>query len=203
MRLNQEFYENDAIILSKKLLGKILVHNVNGHILKGYISETEAYIASCDKACHAYGDKKTNRTEPLFMHGGISYVYLIYGMYNCFNIVADKENCAAAVLIRSIIPKDDIEYMSYLRYKKSYNELTKAQIKNFSNGPGKLCLCMDITRAQNKINLINDDDFYIEDNKDIPECDIHVSKRIGIDYAEEAKDFLWRFFIDSIDNNNK
>lgn len=195
MKLDYDFYEVDAITLSKKLLGKILVHKVDGHILKGYISETEAYVADCDKACHAYENKRTSRTEPLFMRGGTSYVYLIYGMYNCFNVVAEKEEKAAAVLIRSIVPISDIEYMCKLRYKKNYNELTKSQIKNFSNGPGKLCLCMGITREQNKINLVESDEFYIQDAEDIPDDKINVSKRIGIDYAEEAKDFMWRFYL--------
>lgn len=140
MRLTKDFYNKNALHLAKDLLGKILVHNVNGHILKGMIVETEAYIGAIDKASHAYNNKRTERTAPLYGPCGISYVYLIYGMYHCFNIISGMKDEAEGVLIRALEPVNDLEYMSILRFKKPYSELKKAQIKNLTNGPGKLCM---------------------------------------------------------------
>lgn len=195
MRLTKDFYDKDALLLSKDLLGKILVHKVDGHILKGKIVETEAYIGALDKASHAYNNRRTERTAPLFGPAGISYVFFIYGMYNCFNIISGKENEGEGVLIRALEPVNDLEYMSLLRYKKPYSELKKAQIKNLTNGPGKLCIAMSINKTNNWDDLTSSEDFYLEYGEEISLTDIVDSKRIGIDYAEEARDFLWRFHI--------
>lgn len=158
------------------------------------ITETEAYIGSIDKACHAYKNKKTKRTEIMFNEGGYAYIYLIYGMYYCMNIVTGEKDNPCAVLIRGGIIENEIDEMSILRYGKKYSELSKYQIKNFSNGPGKLCKAMNITKELNKENLLNDVLYICDDGKNI-KYDIKEGKRINIDYAEEAKDFLWRFYI--------
>ena len=193
LRLLKDFYDTDALTLSKKLLGKVLVRNDNGIITKGIICETEAYIGAIDKASHAYGNRRTERTEPLYGPCGIIYVYYIYGMYNCFNIISGKENEAEGVLIRAVKPLEGQDIMCRRRYKKALSEITKTQLKNLSNGPGKLCIAMNITRENNKEDLITSQAIYLEDGEDIPEDKIIKSKRIGIDYAEEAADFLWRF----------
>ena len=109
--LEKEFYAKGALDLSKELLGKILVRKIDGRILKGRIVETEAYIGEIDKASHAYGGKITKRVEPLYKEGGIAYVYFIYGLYHCFNIIAGKEGKAEGVLIRGIEPLNEIDYI--------------------------------------------------------------------------------------------
>ncbi len=190
-KLNKDFYTRDALVVAKELIGKYLVREINGHKLIAMITETEAYKAT-DKACHAYNYNLTPRTSTIFKAGGIAYVYFIYGMYNCFNVVADKSGEPAAVLIRGLEPVSDVEYMSQLRYNKPYNDLTKYQLKNFLNGPGKLCMAYSITRELNGENLLGNN-LYITEGQNITQ--IKQGKRIGIDYAEEAKDFLWRFYL--------
>ena len=194
MRLTREFYARDTLKVAKELLGKILIHEINGVKIEGMIVETEAYIGSIDKACHAYGGKHTPRVETLYGIPGISYVYFIYGMYHCFNVITKEKGSPEGVLIRAIEPIEGLNEMSKLRFKKGYNDLTKAQIKNLTTGPSKLCIAMNINKENNKQDLCTSD-LYIEDSGYIEEDTIIETKRIGIDYAEEAKDFLWRFYI--------
>ncbi len=195
--LGRDFYLRDTLTVAKELLGKYLVCKYNGRTIVGRITETEAYIGAIDKACHAYGGKVTPRTKTLYCMGGTSYVYLIYGMYYCMNVVTEEEGVAAAVLVRGVEILSGIEEASMLRYMKPYSELTKSQIKNFSNGPGKLCKAMDITKLQNEIDMCCGEFFITEAFEEYghEELEIKVSKRIGIDYAEEAKDFPWRFYL--------
>lgn len=196
MRLNKDFFNRDTLIVAKELLGKILVRKIDGVILKGRIVETEAYIGAIDKASHAYGGKRTNRTETLYAEPGTVYVFSIYGMYYCLNLISEEKDVAAGVLIRGIEPLEGIEKMSQLRYKKNYEELSNYEKKNFSNGPSKLCMALGIDKRDNCINTISSEELYVEENFLNKEAfSIVESKRIGIDYAEEAKDFLWRFYI--------
>lgn len=198
MIINKEFYNRSAVDVAKELLGKVLVREVDGKILKGKIVETEAYIGESDKACHAYNGRRTKRTEPLYGEGGISYIYFIYGLYHCLNVVTREENVAEAVLIRALEPLNEFDYISQIRYKKDFNELTKTQIKNLANGPSKLCLAYLIDKNLNEYKLYEKGELYIEEHE-IEDFEIVETKRIGIDYSEEAKDFLWRFYIK---NNN-
>ena len=115
-------------------------------------------------------------------------------MYHCFNIITDTVNKPSAVLIRGAEPVENIEKLSILRYNKPYNDLTSYQKKNFLNGPGKLCKGLNIDKSFNEKSIL-DSDIYILDNKDFDKSLIKTGKRINIDYAEEAKDFLWRFYI--------
>ncbi|KEH86099.1 MULTISPECIES: DNA-3-methyladenine glycosylase [Clostridium] len=190
-RLNREFYTRDTIEVAKDLLGKIIVVK-NETKLLGKIVEVEAYGGISDKAAHSYGNRKTERTKIMYEEGGYVYVFQIYGMYNCLNIVSSKKDVPEAVLIRAVEPIENIDDFSKNRYGKDFNELTKYQQKNITNGPGKLCMAMNITKKFNGLDLCKDN-IYIVDNKD--EFEIVASKRIGIDYAEEAKDYLWRFYI--------
>lgn len=193
-KLSKDFYLQDTLTVAKALIGKYIVRVLNGKQIVVKIVETEAYIGSIDKACHAYNGRRTERTESLFLEGGHAYVYLIYGMYYCLNIVTEEKDMPCAVLIRGGEPVFGIEDMSLLRYKAAYNELSRYQLKNFLDGPGKLCKALDINKEFDKESLMGNRLFLTEgeyiDNKDI--C---VGKRINIDYAEEAKDFLWRFYI--------
>lgn len=194
MIISKEFYNRSALDVAQDLLGKVLVREVDGKVLKGKIVETEAYIGEIDKACHAYNGRRTKRTEILYEDAGVSYIYFIYGLYHCFNVVTNKKDVAEAVLIRAIEPINELDYISNIRYNKKYDELTKAQSKNLTNGPSKLCLAYLLNKDLNAVKLYEKGAVYITDDNN-ENFEIVESKRIGIDYAEEAKDFLWRFYI--------
>lgn len=193
MKLNREFYNRDSLIVAKELLGKVLVHHVNGEKITAKIVETEAYMGVDDKAAHSYGGRRTQRVEVMYGDPGFSYVFIIYGMHYCFNVVTKEKGNPQAVLIRALEPLDGLDIMAYNRFSKSYNDLTNAQIKNLTNGPGKLCSAMLIDKSLNGENLCGNN-LYIEDI-DNENFSIVSTKRVGIDYAEEAKNYPWRFYI--------
>lgn len=191
--LKKEFYNTDSVTLAKKLLNKYLIREYNGKKIITKIVETEAYMGEIDKAAHSYKNKKSVRTAPLYLSGGHIYVYLIYGMYNCLNLSANKENIPQCVLIRAVEPLNSFDEISYNRFSKNYEELTNYQKKNLTNGPGKLCKALNIDRSLSGKSIF-DRELYIEDNKN-NDYDIVEDKRINIDYAQEDKDKLWRFYI--------
>ena len=192
--LSLDFFRRDARKVAEDLLGKIIVRNYMGYKLTGRIVETEAYVGKIDKASHAYNYKKTTRTEPLFKSAGIAYVYKIYGMYNCMNIVTGCEGDPQGVLIRAIEPIEGIEVMSENRFNKPFTKLKPREILNLTSGPGKLCIALNIDKSLNTHSILSDElSLYADDFKDFK---IVYSKRIRIDYAEEAKDFLWRYYIE-------
>ena len=192
--LEKHFYKQGALTLAKELLGKTLVRNIDNVTLKGKIVETEAYIGEIDKASHAYNGRRTERTEPLFREGGISYVYFIYGKYYCFNVISGIENKGEGVLIRALEPLNEFDYLAKKRFNKNYEELSEAKKKSITNGPSKLCMAFSIDKSENYMKLYEKGDFYIEDGE-LEKFEIVETTRIGIDYAEEAIDFPWRFYI--------
>lgn len=194
-RLSLDFFARDTLTVARELLGMSLKHEINGHTIGVRITETEAYIGRIDKACHAYGGKRTPRTETLFAQAGTVYIYLIYGMYHCLNFVTEQVDEPAAVLIRGVEPltEADRELLAHARFGKPYHELSAYQRKNFLNGPGKLCKALSLTKEQNGL-LLSGNELYLEDTGNAPK-NIQVGKRIGIDYAEEAVDFPWRFYL--------
>lgn len=194
MILYKEFYKQDALTLSKEILGKIIVREVDNITLRAKIVETEAYIGEIDKASHAYNGRRTERTEPLFREGGISYVFFIYGKYYCFNVISGIENKGEGVLIRAVEPLNEFDYLAKKRFNESYDKLSESKKKALTNGPSKLCMALSIDKSDNYKNLYEKGDLYIEDG-DCEKFEIIETKRIGIDYAEEAIDFPWRFYI--------
>lgn len=196
-KLERDFYLDDTEKVAKQLLGKLLVHEKGGKRISGIIVETEAYLGIADKAAHSYKGKKTPRNAAMFGSGGYAYVYFIYGMYNCFNVVTKPEGVPEAVLIRALEPYEGLDAMALSRYNKVYEALNKSQIRNLSNGPGKLCIALSIDRSLNGEDLCGNR-LFIEDIPQTTEpFNISASKRIGVDYAEEAKDFPLRFFIEN------
>ena len=203
-RLPHEFYNRDTVQVAQDLLGKYIVRTLNGEHLIGRITETEAYIGRCDKACHAYNYRRTQRTETLFMAPGHAYVYLIYGMYHCLNFVTEAENEPAAVLIRAVEPVAGTDTIYRLRYGEK--PLSPYRIKHFMNGPGKVCKGLSITKNENRMDLTGDvlsvcdtlEEFGIPSPSPKKER-ICAGPRIGIDYAEEARDFPWRFWLEQED----
>ena len=198
-RLSRDFFDRDTLTVSRELLGKYLCRRLEtGEFLALRLTETEAYIGRRDKACHAYGGRRTARTEPLFLPPGHAYIYLIYGMYHCLNLVTEPEGEPAAVLLRAgeaVLGGDTIR-----RFRFGDAPWNAYRRKNFLNGPGKLCEGISLTRAQNGMDLMGDTLFLCDDPADLglppPEKrreTIRTSPRVGIDYAEEARDFPWRF----------
>lgn len=173
--IDSKFCARDTVDLARDVLGCKLHRRLSdGSILSGIIVETEAYKQS-DPACHAYRGK-TKRSITLFKSPGLAYVYFIYGMYHCLNIVAEPENHAGAVLIRALEPLYPLEN---------------------TNGPGKLCRALNITKDHNEQDLTSSkSDIWITFDKEIPHNSICQTTRIGI---KQAKDLNWRFFI----KNNK
>lgn len=195
--LDRDFYIRDTITVSKELLGKVLVHQTKDFSVAGRIVETEAYLGPEDKAAHSYGGRKTPRVEVMYNQGGRSYIFTIYGMYQCFNIVTEKQGLPQAVLIRALEPVDNMELMAQRRFSKSYRDLSSRQIKDLTNGPGKLCIAMALGKEQNKIDMCvrnGIDDIYVWDDG-YKDFDIEASPRINIDYAEEYVHKPWRFTI--------
>lgn len=196
-KLHRDFYSRDAITVGKELLGKVLVHEVDGVKLAAKIVETEAYGGIEDKAAHFYGGKRTPRVEVIYGDPGFSYVYLIYGMYHCFNVVAGGKDDPQAVLIRALEPLEGFEQMALNRFAKPYRELAKREVVGLTNGPGKLCEAFAIDKSLYGEDLCGSR-LYLEEGEPEPFQTV-TAKRVGIDYAEEAKDFPWRFYI----GNNK
>ena len=193
-RPDRNFFKISALKLAKNLLGYYLVHVTEYGKLVGRIVETEAYMGEYDKAAHSYNNRRTKRTEVMFGPPGHAYVYLIYGMYHCFNIVAAETNIPQAVLIRAVEPVEGIEKMAELRYNKKLDKCSKKEILNLTSGPGKLCKAMNITVKNNGQDLCGNKLFILKG--DIPpETDIITTTRINIDYAEEAVHFPYRFYI--------
>lgn len=193
-KLDRDFYNRDALIVAKELLGKVLVHEINGQKVSVKIVESEAYMGIIDRAAHSYGGRRTPRVEVMYGGPGFSYVFIVYGMYYCFNIVTREEGNPQAVLIRAVEPIEGFDLMAQNRLKKTYNQLTKSQIKGLTNGPGKLCRALLIDKNLSGEDLCGDK-LYIEEGEK-EKFNIISSKRVGIDYSEEAKDYLWRFYIE-------
>ena len=193
-RLGRDFFRQDTLQAARALLGARIVREWEGRRLECAITETEAYIGRIDKACHAYGCKRTPRTQTLYASPGTAYVYLIYGMYHCLNFVTEPENEPAAVLIRGAVPLAGEEEMARARFGKSLSDLSRNQKKNFLNGPGKLCQALHITRQENEMDLTESGTLYVLPGRISGE--IQTGPRIGIDYAEEAVDFPWRFWVE-------
>lgn len=184
-RLGREFFMTDAVSLARALLGKILVHETPYGRVRGIITETEAYMGAEDKASHAYGGRRTKRTEPMFHIGGTSYVYFIYGMYHCVNITAGEAEVPMAVLIRMAQPADE--------ESRAIMEKLRGKSAHLADGPGRLCIAMHIGREDNDLDLVTEEGFYLTEGIEVGEDRIREGKRIGIAYAEEAADYLWRF----------
>lgn len=199
-KLGAEFFSRNTVEVAKDLLGRYLVRNINQEISVCRITEAEAYIGAIDKACHAYGGRITPRTRTLYASPGTTYVYLIYGMYHCLNFVTEPEGIAAAVLIRGCTPVFNTDTIAMARFGIPEAQMSAYQRKNFMNGPGKMCKGLSIDSSCNGLPIENEELFICDE---IPEIKLpcrseiftfETGKRIGIDYAEEAIDFPWRFW---------
>lgn len=185
-KLPRHFYEREDVVrIARELLGKILFTQVSGMITAGKITEIEAYNGRTDRACHAY-QKVTSRTQVMYGRGGMSYVYLIYGLHNLFNVVTNKSGYADAVLIRAIEPVKGADIMAARRGIDKQN-------RRLTAGPGSLSKAMGIARVHNKLDL-RGNAIWIEDAPILADKDITTTTRIGVDYAGEDAKLPWRFY---------
>jgi DNA-3-methyladenine glycosylase len=191
MILPPSFYQHqDVLHVSQELLGKFLCTNLDGKLTSGMIIETEAYQGPKDRASHAFGNRRTRRTEVMFQQGGVCYVYLCYGIHALFNVITNTYNIPHAVLIRAIQPIEGIDYMLERRKQTKLN--TK-----LTSGPGALAQALGITVAHTGLSLTGPQ-IWIEDRGiKIDPKDIVASPRVGVDYAKEDALLPWRFRINN------
>src|SRR6266498_3038614 len=188
-KLPREFYtRSNVLTVARELLGKLLVVPArDGKRISGIIVETEAYRGPQDRASHAYGGRRTDRTRTMYEIGGTAYVYFVYGMYYQFNVVTNVTDIPHAVLVRALEPVEGIELMRTRRRGRSDQRLT--------NGPGKLCIALGIDRALDRADLLGDRVWIEKGTWRIPPSAIASGPRIGIDYAGAWAAMPWRFWI--------
>ncbi|XP_029640826.1 DNA-3-methyladenine glycosylase-like isoform X1 [Octopus sinensis] len=193
LRLIGTFYQKECVELSRALLGKYIVRAFDdGSQVCGKIVETEAYCGIEDACSHSYNNRRTKRTEAMFMPPGTLYVYTIYGMYSCMNISSSGDGCA--VLIRALQPISGLEKMQSLRSKK--NPLKPIKEKNLCSGPSKLCQALDVTKETfNKEDLITSNRLWLSSGDTVEDSEIDISKRINITGDEIWVNKPLRFFI--------
>jgi len=191
--LGRDFYIcTDTVSVARKLIGKKLVTFIGGRISSGIISETEAYTGVTDRASHAWGGRKTRRTEVMYRVGGTAYVYLCYGMHAMFNVVTGPEEDPQAILIRGIQPIDGLELMQKRR--------GRINGKGFTDGPGKVALALGILPQHSGLDLVAGSvasdvpAIWIEDTEvPVPVNRIFTTTRIGVDYAGPDALLPYRF----------
>ena len=188
MKLPREFYiRSDVLEVARDLLGKkLVIPNKNSQRVAGIIVETEAYRGPEDRASHAYGGRRTNRTETMYGIGGTAYVYFVYGMYNQFNVVTNVENAPHAVLVRALEPVEGFDIIKRRRAGRSEYEWT--------SGPGRLCIALGIDRKLDKADLLGER-VWLEEGISVSPRQIARGPRIGIEYAESWVKKPWRFWI--------
>ena len=193
MKLSLDFYLcNDVVKIARELLGKIVYSFVDGKTTAGIITETEAYNGEIDRASHAFGGSRTARTEIMYKDGGISYVYLCYGIHSLFNVVTNKENIPHAVLIRAIYPVVNFKEMQ----KRRVN--IKSPKEKLCIGPGTVSQALGIHYSHSGKSLLSKE-IWIEDRGiKIPAHKIISGPRIGVDYA--GKDALLPYRFRVLDN---
>ncbi len=186
-KLSKDFYLRPYVAtIAKELLGKIIITKFDNLYTAARITETEAYAGIADKASHAYGGRRTARTEIMFGNGGFAYVYLCYGIHHMFNVVANEETHPDAVLIRGVEPLEGIDTMIKRMNKKKFDTTV-------GRGPGNVGKALGIFTTHTGTDL-QSRDFYIADDG-VNSFDTMVSRRIGVDYAGDHAKWLYRFYI--------
>lgn len=189
MKIPLEFYvREDVVQISRDLLGKVLCTNIQGEVTKAIITETEAYAGINDKASHAYGGKRTRRTEPLYARGGTAYIYLCYGIHHLFNVVTNDSETPHATLIRAGKALEGSDLMRKRREKREADNTLLA-------GPGSLSKALGITTDLTGTNLLRNRIWIEDHNNSVDKEEIVTGPRIGIDYADEDAKRPYRFVI--------
>lgn len=189
MKIPQSYYlGTDVVGISRSLIGKYLFTRIDGLISGGYIIETEAYNGIVDKASHAYGNRRTQRTEVMFGEGGVAYIYLCYGIHEMLNIVTNVEGTPNAILIRAVNPTIGLDVMQARR--------NMAIIKpNITRGPGSVAKALGISRKINGISLQSDVLWLEDQGLEFADDEIAAVPRVGVDYAGEDALLPYRFYV--------
>jgi DNA-3-methyladenine glycosylase len=188
-KLNPSFYQRpNVILIAEELIGKILVTTFDGVRTSGRIVETEAYNGHIDKASHAFGGRRTKRTEIMYGAGGVAYVYLCYGIHHLFNVVTNLNDIPHAVLVRGIEPIEGKEMMMLRMNRQKFDH-------TIGRGPGNVSKALGIFTTHTGVPLTGDSIFIAEDNFKVKKEEIGVSKRIGVDYAGDDAHLHYRFFL--------
>lgn len=188
-RLDRNFYNrNDVVKIARDLLGKILVTQINGIRTSGRIVETEAYKGVTDRASHAFGGRRTARTQHIYGDAGTIYVYVCYGMHHLFNVVTNKKDIPHAVLIRALDPIQGINDM-LLRTGKPLADYT------LTKGPGNLARAMGLSKINTGGNLFSEEIFIEDDGLRYKKEQVLITKRIGVKYAREDAELPYRFIV--------
>jgi len=186
-RLSRDFFTRDTLAVARDLLGQRLVRVLDGARLSGRIVEVEAYVGEEDQACHARCGR-TERNAPMYGPPGHAYVYFIYGMHHCLNVVTGEEGYPAAVLIRALEPLEGIEEMRARRGDRPDVQLT--------SGPARLCQALDIDRRFDGADLCAPDAFlFLEEGIPIPDDAAATGPRVGVRGDEVAVTVPWRFYV--------
>jgi DNA-3-methyladenine glycosylase len=189
VKLTKDFYTRPNVVqIAQELLGKYLYTSVDGMLTGGMIVETEAYSGENDRACHAHLNRRTARTEIMYHEGGVAYVYLVYGIYNLFNIITNVEGKADAVLIRAVEPEIGTEEMLLRRNMPTIKP-------NLTAGPGVMSIALGINRKHYGESLTGNIIWLEDKGITIPEENIMTVPRVGIDYAGDDALLPWRFYI--------
>ena len=187
-KLPRDFYLHDTVTVARALLGCVLWRRLEDDLLAARIVETEAYLGANDMASHARRGLRSERNASMYLEGGHAYVYFTYGMYWCLNVVTQEADIAEAVLLRGAEPLRGIDSMRVRRPKAKRNW-------ELMNGPGKLCMAMDIDRKLDGESLAGDTLYVTARDIDVSDGDIAVSPRIGIDNSGDAAAWPLRFFL--------
>jgi DNA-3-methyladenine glycosylase len=187
-RLSRDFYERNTVLVARALLGRRLVRVIDGFHLSGRICETEAYGGPDDPSSHAY--RRTRRSEIMFGAPGFAYVYFIYGAHHCINAVTEPPGIPGAVLLRAIVPDENLGEM---RLRRGLPESAPNMRRGVADGPGKLCQALGITLSDNGLDLAEGDALFIEAGEPVAEEAVRATPRIGVRGDDEARNRLWRF----------
>jgi DNA-3-methyladenine glycosylase len=185
-RVDRLFFAGSTLCVARDLLGYRLVRVVNGKRLSGFIIETEAYIGQEDRASHA-AVGRTDRNAAMWGPPGHAYVYLIYGIHHCLNIVTEETGFPAAVLIRALHPAEGVEVMRQNRAGRADSEV--------ADGPGKLCQALQIDRGFNGADLVTGEQLFVETGRRLADSSVQATARIGVTGDEKAIAAPWRFVV--------
>ena len=188
-KLDPSFYQSeDVVMLAKLLLGKLLVTRFDGELTSGIIVETEAYRGAVDKASHAYGNRRTGRTEIMFASGGSAYVYLCYGIHHLFNVVSGSAGVPHAILIKAIEPFEGKDIMLMRSGKKKWDN-------GIGSGPGNVTKALGIHTRHSGTSLLGREIFIADNDISFQDTEIVSTPRIGVDYAGEDAALHYRFVV--------
>lgn len=196
--LTDSFYQRqDTLEIAKELLGKKISTRLNGVETSGIITETEAYLGVEDRACHAFGGRRTSRTEVMYQKGGVAYIYLCYGIHSLFNVVTHEKGVPHAVLVRAIFPVSGTREMQIRRNGKPMDVIKMA------DGPGKVSSCLGFTPELTGEKLNGKKIGIYNVNFSFPDSVINVGQRIGVEYAGKDAKLPYRFWVNHKEINSR